>query len=309
MKRTLAFSVLLACSGALLGNSPNTGSRTPATLLEDLVRLTRAGSSNVTVLAYAKAHRLELPPEVSDSDLRWLRDSGVSEAVVRYMTAIDVRPSDEIAQADVASSSYEGTHASASYSHAGSGDDGYGESYPDRYSGNYPDSSYDLSAGYDDASYGPGYYPFYPYYPYTAYFFVDRNGFSHRFHRRDPRVGGHRGIDGGRGFRGHRGDVVGRGGSGNAWRERGFNQPRRPTFARGGASLQGGAHGRAIGPRGFGPSGAARGSSPHVFRGPPGGISGHGGFSHPGFSGGPHTGGNSGHSSRGATGRSGGRGR
>ena len=92
MKRTVAFSFLMACSGVLLGDSPNPEpwSRKPATLLEDLVRLTKAGSSDVTVLAYAKAHRLELPPEVSDSDLRWLRDSGVSELVVTVIVGLPV---------------------------------------------------------------------------------------------------------------------------------------------------------------------------------------------------------------------------
>lgn len=320
MKRTVAFSFLMACSGVLLGDSPNPEpwSRKPATLLEDLVRLTKAGSSDVTVLAYAKAHRLELPPEVSDNDLRWLRDSGVSETVVRYMTAIDVRASDEGAQVDVASGSYEDTvHPRAAYSYPESDDDSYRGSYPDRYAGSYPDSYYDTYAGYD-------YYPSYGYgyYPYPTYFVVDRDGFSHRFHGRDPRFGGHRGFDGGRGSRGHRGDVVGQGGSRDAWRERGFSGRRgsssvvgprgsgRPAFARGGFGngFQG-PHGRAIGRRGFGPSGAARDSSPHVFRGPPGGASGHGGFGHPGFSGGPHTGGGFGRSSRGATGPPGGRGR
>jgi hypothetical protein len=62
-----------------------------------------------------------------------------------------------------------------------------------------------------------------------------------------------------------------------------------------------------VSPRGFGASNAAGRSSPHVFRGPTGGASGHGGFSHPGFSGGPHTGGGFGRSSPAATGPSGGR--
>src|SRR6202158_2108844 len=109
MKRAVAFWFLLACCGVLLGNSGNPGSlpNKPATRLQDLVRMTRAGSSDVAVLAYAKAHRAELPPEVSDSDLRWLRNSGVSETVVGYMTAIDVRASSEGAQEDMAYGSYE----------------------------------------------------------------------------------------------------------------------------------------------------------------------------------------------------------
>jgi hypothetical protein len=94
---------------------------------------------------------------------------------------------------------------------------------------------------------------------------------------------------------------VSRGGSRDGWRERGFSEPRRssgvgpprsgrPTFARSGSATGfRGPHGHAIGPRGFGPSGTAHGRQ--------GGVSGHGGFSHPALSGGS------------PTGRSGGRGR
>jgi hypothetical protein len=299
MKLAIAFSLLLSCSGVLLGDSPNPGpmSRKPATLLEDLVRLTKAGSSDVTVLAYAKAHRLELPPELSDDDLRWLRDSGVSAMVVRYMTAIDVRASGENAQGDVAyGSSEDAVHPRAAYSYPESDYDSYRGSYPDRYAGSYADSDYDAYSG----GYGYDYYPSYGYgyYPYPIYFFVDHRGFLHRFHGRDHRFGGHRGFDGGRGFRGHRGDVVGPRGSG------------RPGFARGGfgAGPQG-PQGRVIGPRGFGPPGSARGGFPSGFRGPRGGVSGHSGFTHPGFSGGPHTGGGFSRGPRVATAPPAGRGR
>jgi len=320
MKRAFAFFFLLACCGVLLGGSQNPGplSRKTGTLLEDLVRMTKAGSSDVTVLAYAKAHRLELPPEVSDDDLRWLRASGVSEMVVRYMAAIDVRASGEGAQEDVAYGSSEGAaHPRAAYSYPESDYDSYGGGYPDRYA----DSHYDAYPGYDSDY---GYYDSYGYgyYPYPFYFFVDRDGFFHRFRGRDHRFDGHRGFDRGRGFRGRRGVVVGHGGSRDPWRERGFDGrrgnsivvgprgSRRPAFARGGfgAGPQG-PHARVIGPRGFGPPGSARGSFPHGFRGPRGGVSGHGGFSHPGFSGGPHTGGGFTRSPRMATGPPGGRGR
>jgi hypothetical protein len=297
MKRAAAFSFLLACCGVLLGDSPNPGplSRKPATLLEDLVRLTKGGSSDVTVLAYAKAHRLELPPEVSGADLRWLRNSGVSETVVRYMTAFDVRASGEGVQEDVAYGSYEdAAHPRAAYSYPEVDYDSYRGSYPDSYDDAYP-------AGYD-YDYYPSYG--YGYYPYPLYFFVDHGGFFGRFHRRNHRFGGHRRFDGGRGFRGHRGGVVGHGGFRDPWRERGFGGrkaraivvgPRgsgRPAFARGGfgTGFQG-PRGRAIGHRGFGPPGSARSGFPHGFGGPRGGVSGPGGFSHPGFSRGPHTGG------------------
>src|SRR5262249_9098875 len=86
MKRTaLASCFLVLCCGVLLGASaePRPASHERAPLLQELVRMTRAGASDVTVLAYAKAHRLELPPEVSDEDLVWLRQRGVSDLVVR----------------------------------------------------------------------------------------------------------------------------------------------------------------------------------------------------------------------------------
>ena len=318
MKRAVAFSFLLACCGVLLGDSTNPGSsptRKPATLLEDLVAMTRAGSSDVAVLAYAKAHRADLPPEVSDSDLRWLRNSGVSESVVAYMTAIDVRASSEGAWEDVASSSDEETvRPRAAYSNSQSDYD-IGSSYPDRYA----ESSYDAYPGYGYDDYG--YYPFYDYgyYPYPTYFFIDRDGFFRRFRGRDHRFVGRGGFDRNRGFQGRGRTAVGRGGSREAWRERGFAGRRdrsvvvgprasgRSGFGRGGfpAGAQG-SRGRAFGQRGFGPSGPARGSFPHGFSGPRGGGGGHGGFSHPGFSGSPRA---ASGFSRGASGNSGGGGR
>ena len=98
MKCAVAFSVLLAGSSLALADSPHPPppARQPATapLLNELVRLTRAGESELTVLAYARAHRTELPSEVSVATLRWLRDAGVGERVVAYMAAIDVRVPD-----------------------------------------------------------------------------------------------------------------------------------------------------------------------------------------------------------------------
>ena len=87
MKCAVAFSVLFAGSVLLLGES-----RTPPALAE-IVRMTKAGASDVSVLAYARAHRLELPEELSVAALQWLRGAGVSERVVSYMSAIDVRAS------------------------------------------------------------------------------------------------------------------------------------------------------------------------------------------------------------------------
>ncbi len=318
MKPALALSLFLVCCGVLLGDSTTRSSLSgkPAPLLEDLVRMTQAGSSDVTVLAYAKAHRLELPPEMSDRDLRWLRDSGVSELVVRYMSAIDVRPSGGSAREDAVYRSDEyAARPPADYSNSESDYGNYG-GYPDRYASNYAnnyaDTYYDASPGYD---YYPYYYPYYDYYPYYGYgyypyplFFVDRFGHHHGHHggshgHHDGHHDGHHGFDRGHGSHGHHGEFVGHGGSRDAWRERGFSgrrggsvvagarQPGRPALARGGSGGGFGApHGRVVGSRGSGPSVSARGS-------------------HPGFSGGPRSGGSFGRGSRMATGSVGGRGR
>ncbi len=272
--------------------------------------MTRAGYSDAEVLAYARAHRSELPPEVSDSDLRWLRDSGVSSRVILYMTAIDVRASD--AGADAASGSYEDVPLPGlAYSNA-SNEGNYTGSYYGGYSDSYPDSYYDAYPGYG-VGYGYGYYPYYPYYGYgyPVYFYVDSHGFYHRFHggHSDGHhgSGGHHGPGDGHGSGGHHGNVAGPGGSRDAWRERGFSDRRasssvvgprggsgRPssTVARGSFSPRSqGPYGRVVSPRGIGPSNVASRSAPRVVRGPSGGASGHGGFSHPGFSSGPRAGG------------------
>jgi hypothetical protein len=298
MKCAVAFSILLGGCSMLLGDSPSSpsSSRHPAsTLLDDLVRMTRAGSSDASVLAYAKAHRMELPPELSDASLRWLRDSRVSETVVRYMAAIDVRASDVGAPEGVTDASGEDERAArpraaySSESDSGNVPPLYAES--DAGASGYPYRDSDTYAGYE-YDYGYGYYPSfgdpYAYSPFSAYFFVDRGRSFRRFPRRDRRD--HR-FDGG-----HRGD---RGGFRDAWRERGSPRRRgsmvagprgsgRPAFARGGVSPSArGPHGHAIGHRGFGPPGPGRGGFPNRFRGSPGGAGVHRDFGHAGFSHGP----------------------
>ena len=319
MKRAVTFSFLLACAGLLLGDSPDSRSpsRESPSLLQDLVRMTNGGFSGETILAYAKAHRVELPSEVSSDDLLWLRKAGVSETVIRYMAAIDVRASDAGVEEDVAYDSDEAARYSAaavSYS-----DDNYGnyaDNYGDNYGG-YPDSDYD---SYPETYYND-YYPSYGvgYYPYPAYFFVNHRGFG-RFRGR-----GHR-------FEGRRGHGIGRGGLG------------RPRFPRGGFDRGLGRHRESatVGQRGPGRPVFPRGSLGQGFRGPRGGVirrgetmrpalprSGfgqgpraprgvvrNGGFGRPGFAGGGHSGGSVGRGpiarsggSRGAPGRPAGNGR
>ena len=317
MKRAVAFSFLLACAGVLLGDSPDPGqpSRGSGSLLQDLVGLTNGGFSAETVLVYAKAHRRELPPKVSSEDLLWLRKSGVSESVTRYMAAIDVRASDTGAEENVAYDADEAARYSAvsdSYS-----DRDYG-SYPISSYDSYPVSSYDSYpvSSYDSypVSYFNDYYPVYGagYYPYPVYFFVNQRGFFGRFHGR------------GNGFRDHRGHG-GHGGSGGRRFPHGdFDRTRgghrggfvdgrrgpvaRPAFSRvspaqGFRGPQGGVMRR--GAPGY--PAISRGGFAQGPRGPRGAVVRNGGSGRPAFSGG---GGPSGRSfGGGSTGRSGSGGR
>ncbi len=259
MKRAVAFFFLLACSGLLLGDSPDPGRapREPAPLLEDLARLTKAGFSDETVLAYAKAHRAEAPSLIAADDLLRLRESGVSEAVIRYMAAIDVRASDQGGEEDVAYETAEAAgYPSAAYS------------YPDYSYYGYPDS---YSYGAYPETYYADYYPFFGagYYPYPVYFFVNNAGFFGRFHNRSHRFGRHRGGFDGRGRFGHPRLPRGGFGRGTGGRRggvivahRGSASPGLPRRRFGPGSVPG---------RGFGPG----------FVAPRGGVTGHSGIGRP----------------------------
>jgi len=271
--------------------------------------MTNAGLSDETILVYAKAHRLELPSEVSSDDLRWLTRSGVGEPVIRYMAAIDVRSEDGGAGRD-ADDSDEAVRYSArrdSYSDGGYDDNRYAGGYDDNSADNDADNSYD---SYPETYYND-YYPIYDagFYPYPAYFYADFGGFYGRF--------GGRGF--GRGFVGRRGRGFDRGGFGRqrfsggdfdrsrgtrGGFDRGFGThrgavtlgrggPGRPTFvaprrfdqgfrgSRGDVVSRGVPAQRAFSRGGFAPG-------PRAPRGP---VARSGGFGRPAFSGGGHSGG------------------
>ena len=254
-----------------------------------------AGASDETVLTYAKAHRGELPSDLPADRLAWLRESGVSQTVILYLTAIDVRASNEGEVEGTTYSSEEGAsypvpaYSTPGYSDQGVyyNDDGSYAGYPDYSS--YPVTDYSSYYDYPYFGYSYPYYPYYPYYP--AYFFVDTSGFhghfhDHHGHGHDGHGHGHNGGDGhhdGSGHGGSPGDHPGGHGgqrgtvtTGQAWRER-------PALARGSftqasrqprsAIVGRGALGRSTMP----PSGLDR-----VSRG----FSGPGVVSRPGFSGG-----------------------
>ena len=305
MKLAVILSLLLACSGVLLGDSPDNrgASLKPPSLLQDLARLTKAGLSEETVLAYARAHRGELPPKVSTDQLLWLRKSGVGETVIRYMAAIDVRASETDAEDVVADDSGRAARYSARADYGDDSDRDYGnygsyaessdDGYPDSYDAGYPDS---YSAGYP-ASYYNDYYPVYGagYYPYPVYFFANYGGFSRRFHRHGRGFGGRHGFDNGHHGSGRprhsRGDFDRGRGAGHRNVVAGYRGPARSMSPRGGfgrgqgfagprgAVIQGGGGGR----RSFsGPTfGSGRGAPA-----PRGAVVHNGGFRSQGFSGG-----------------------
>src|SRR5690349_8787683 len=240
MKPTFAFLFFLACGGILLGSQSNPGtSGKPAPLLAKLVQMTRAGASDVEILAYAKTHRKELPPEVSDQDLNFLRDSGVSDSVVRYMSAIDARIPDDTQYESVPVSPDQAVPPSGSYPNAYPQDQGgvYGNAYSNGDVGGYPDSyayaypdAYDGRCGsqwgYDCYPYfNSYYYPSYPYYYYPYTFFAFQP--FHPFHDHVHHFHGHDGSNGngsnGNHWRGKSGGTMtnARVASGDAWRQRG----------------------------------------------------------------------------------------
>jgi hypothetical protein len=160
--------------------------------------------------------------------LVWLRESGVSQSVILYLTAIDVRASDTAYASDegetypVPASSLQSPVYDSGYD-----DGGTYAVYPEP---SYPVSDY--ATYYSDYPYFGGYYypyygGYYPYYP--AWFFVDAGGCfdCHHHHGHDHDGHGH-GHDGdghnGHGRGGSPGDHPrGNGGNltaGQAWRQR-----------------------------------------------------------------------------------------
>jgi hypothetical protein len=162
-------------------------------VFDEIVRLTRAGLSEETVLAYAKAHRGDLPSVVTDERLRQLRQSGVGNKVIRYLTAIDVRASSDTGStqgADDSESVEETYRSSGAYPYASEESEAGGEdsSYnAAAYDGAYPSTDY--ACYYGD-------YPFYPYgsafYAYPATFFLNHGDFFRRFPHRRRDFGNHR---------------------------------------------------------------------------------------------------------------------
>jgi hypothetical protein len=262
MKSAIVLSFLLSCCGSLLADNSLPAPPRRSGVLDEIVHMSQAGAPEDTVLAYAQAHRAELPSRVSDADLQWLRQAGVSERAVRYLRAVDVRIPE------------------------GAGPQGYPNGYaetaPPRYSAPPQDQGYDQAyadngyVGYDSSSgpyddngfynywytpyfnpypyaYYPYYYPYYPYYAFNGHGFHHHGG-NHVDHHHDGN--GHWG-DGG-----HQGNGGGHGGSGDAWRSRGSVAQRNNPMT--------------MGPRGSGRQAYARGSIAAAPRGYRGNVVGRG---------------------------------
>ena len=277
MKRAIVLSFLLSCGSLLADNSVPAPPQRP-TVLDEIVHMSQAGASEDAVLAYAQAHRAELPSRLSDADLRWLRQAGVSERTVRYLRAVEVRIPEGAGQQGYAygsSGELPPRYVGQQYP-AAPPSEGYDQGYPNQAYPNqaYPDDGY---VGYDSYppgpyddngfynywytpyfnaypyAYSPYYYPYYPYYAFNGHGFHHHGG-NHVDHHNDGH--GHWG-DGG-----HRGNGGGHGGSSDAWRSRGsVAQRNNPMTMR---------------PRGQGSQAYARGNIASAPRGYRGNVSGRG---------------------------------
>jgi hypothetical protein len=85
MKRVAVVSVILLLGAVAAFAEPGQSRRFSNRLLSDVVEMTRAGLSDETIIAFVHARRTRLDADVSADDLIRLRQSGVSENVVRYI--------------------------------------------------------------------------------------------------------------------------------------------------------------------------------------------------------------------------------
>jgi len=296
MKRAVAVSFLIGCCGYLLADAPTPPAHSRA--LDEIVQMTRTGASDEAVLAFARAHRRELPSRVSEQDLQWLHASGVSDRVVRYLWAVDVRLPETGGPEGVTYGSGQVAPAPGPYPYdtyppdngsSGSPDDGYaGYDSP---SGPYDDS------GFYDYWYTPyfnaypfAYYPSYAYpyyYPYYAFH-------GHGFHGHNGHVDHHDGH-------GHWASNSGHGNAADSWRSgssaayrsapvtSGSRGSGRPVYARGTfASRPAISRGAMAGRGGMSRPAPARSGMTRGFAGPRGGAVGHGGGHAPSGSSGGH---------------------
>jgi hypothetical protein len=157
MKRSVALSVILVFAAAIaVAQAESSSTRFSSPLLNDIVRMSKSGLSDATVVAYVKARLAWLDSILSAEDLIKMRRAGVSETVTQYLasvTAIDTARSGEGRRGEMTYDSREGTV--------------------------YPVEPV-YGGGYD---YPYGYYP--PYFSSSAVF-IGRPFFHHRFFFHHP---------------------------------------------------------------------------------------------------------------------------
>ncbi|HEY3123602.1 MAG TPA: hypothetical protein VGK70_06030 [Thermoanaerobaculia bacterium] len=104
MKRLVIFSAMLILSAAAaLAQSGPPSARFSNLFLTDVVRMTKAGMPDATIVAYVKARRAGID-SVSADDLIQLRRAGVGEPVIQYLAgvaALEEGRSGEARQRDV----------------------------------------------------------------------------------------------------------------------------------------------------------------------------------------------------------------
>jgi hypothetical protein len=153
IKRSVALLVMsIFVSAFAFAQGASAPTRFSNPLLNDVLRMTKAGLSDATIVAYVKARRARLDSELSADDLIQLRRSGVTESVIEYLARITI----DLGQ--------------------------YGESYDSRDGRAYPvEQAYTAPYGYghDYPPYGGGYFS-------SAAVFVGRPLFHHRVFLRRP---------------------------------------------------------------------------------------------------------------------------
>jgi hypothetical protein len=112
MKRLAIFpAILILSAAAVLAQSGPSSTRFSNLLLNDVVRMTKAGMPDATIVAYVKVRRAGID-SVNADDLLQLRRAGVGEPVIQYLAGVaplDEGRSGETRQGDVTYDSGDGT--------------------------------------------------------------------------------------------------------------------------------------------------------------------------------------------------------
>ena len=190
MKRLAIFSAILILSAAAaLAQSGPHSTRFSNPLLNDVVRMTKGGMPDATIVAYVKARRAGMD-SVNADDLTQLHRAGVGEPVIQYLAgvaALDEGRTGEVRQGDVTYDSGDGTAYPVEPAYDGGYVYPYGYGYYPYDGGGYFSTSVVLIGGRPFRR-----HHFFPHRP----FFHRHAFFGSRFAHRPffPRRGFHRGL-------------------------------------------------------------------------------------------------------------------